>query len=435
MSETLEYLGVIEGFYGRPWTSAERQRLFGWMAGWGMNTYLYAPKDDLWHRARWRELYPEPEQQALAGLVAAARQHGVRFVYALAPGLDLDWTGTEGADAPDAGALARKIASLADLGVQDFALLFDDIPVQPDRAAQARVQVEATHHVLHLLDERGILGRLLFCPTEYCAERAVPDVRTSPYLTTLGATLDSRIEVFWTGPQIVSPTISTASLREVAAVLRRRPLLWDNLHASDYTSHRLHLGPYTGRPPGMRAEVSGILSNPNTPFEPNFPSLASLADYAAASGGSDWTAEASGRRALEAWLHEFTADAQAGLPVTIEDLALLTDILHVPDRLGPRADELLSAAQRVVHNSGDTAARTTMLDGRRRLRRILHALEQGANRSLLYDLHPYLVDVTEELTRLLAAGRGGRTTFSYRGGLADRLLALGWPTTEENPSV
>ena len=65
--------------------------LFGWMSGWGMNTYLYAPKDDLWHRAHWRDLYPVAEGEALADLVAAARAQGVRFVYALAPGLDLDW--------------------------------------------------------------------------------------------------------------------------------------------------------------------------------------------------------------------------------------------------------------------------------------------------------------------------------------------------------
>ena len=48
-------VGVIEGFYGAPWSAAERLRLFDWMASWGLNTYLYAPKDDLHHRAIWRE--------------------------------------------------------------------------------------------------------------------------------------------------------------------------------------------------------------------------------------------------------------------------------------------------------------------------------------------------------------------------------------------
>ena len=39
--------GAIEGFYGQPWTHAERIALFDWLAAWGLNTYLYAPKDDL----------------------------------------------------------------------------------------------------------------------------------------------------------------------------------------------------------------------------------------------------------------------------------------------------------------------------------------------------------------------------------------------------
>ncbi|MBA3846880.1 MAG: beta-N-acetylglucosaminidase domain-containing protein, partial [Planctomycetes bacterium] len=60
--------GVIEGFYGQPWSAAERVQLFDWMAAWGLNTYLYAPKDDLHHRASWREPYPPPEADAIRQL-------------------------------------------------------------------------------------------------------------------------------------------------------------------------------------------------------------------------------------------------------------------------------------------------------------------------------------------------------------------------------
>ena len=435
MSEHLNLLGVIEGFYGRPWTPAQRRRLYGWMAAWGMDTYMYAPKDDPWHRARWREPYPPQELAVLSELVTAARVQGVRFVYALAPGLDLDWR-----SAQDSAALLGKVSALAGIGVQDFALLFDDIPYQADRAAQALEQVAVVHRVAQFLNEqvqheRSVRGLLLLCPTEYCGERAWPTVKTSPYLNTLGEHLDPRVEVFWTGPQVVSPEISLESVREVAQVLRRRPLLWDNLHASDYTVHRLHLGPYQGRSLELRGEVSGILSNPNTPLEPNFPGLASLADYAAASPG--WTAEASGLRALRDWLPEFGSAGQFAsaaqgnvAAVTTEDLATVADALFLPHQTGRRAHRLLEAAVRVTRDPADQKARSTLLAARRRFRRVLRALEGGANRDLLYDLHPYLVDVSEELTRLLAAGRSGRTTFPYRGGLADQLMALGRPGEE-----
>ena len=437
MGEHLKLLGVIEGFYGRPWTPVQRVRLYGWMAAWRMDTYLYAPKDDPWHRARWREAYPPQELAALSELVAAARAQGVRFVYALAPGLDLDWS-----NAQDSTALMDKIAALAGIGVQDFALLFDDIPYHADRAAQALEQVALVHQVAqfldeHFSDEQSVRGLLLFCPTEYCGERAWPDVKTSPYLDTLGKHLDPRVEVFWTGPEVVSPEISPESIREVAQVLRRRPLLWDNLHASDYTVHRLHLGPYRGRPLELRREVSGILSNPNTPLEPNFLGLASLADYAAASPG--WTAEASGLRALRDWLPQFSSAGQfgsagqgGGAAVTTEDLATVADALFLPHVTGPRAQRVLEAARRVARDPVDQEARSTLLTARRRFRRVLRALEGGVNRDLLHDLHPYLVDVSEELTRLLASRRGGGTTFPYRGSLADQLMTLGWSEGEDH---
>ncbi|WP_161880989.1 beta-N-acetylglucosaminidase domain-containing protein [Deinococcus alpinitundrae] len=417
MSEFL--LGVIEGFYGRPWTGPQRERLLGWMQDWSMNTYLYAPKDDLYHRARWRAPYPPAEAAALSELNAAATARGVRFVYALAPGLDLDW-----ASDADRAALAAKFDSLAAAGLRDFALLFDDIPNQPDRAAQAAEQVETTHFVRAQLKARGTQGLFLFCPTEYCGEMATPSVTTSPYLREL-ARLDSGVEILWTGPLIVSPQISAESVRELAGVIGRKPLIWDNLHVSDYTIHRLHLGPYGGRPLALRGEVSGILSNPNTPFEPNFPGLHSLADYAAAQ--STWSAEASGERALAAWLPTFGGVAsQEATPdaVTLADLQLLADTLYLPHRLGPRAGALLTEAQ--AHTAAPTPETSAALQAARRAyRRILGALERGHNRELLFDLHPYLVDLSEELTRLLGEAAEPDRNWPYRGGLADKLLDLG----------
>src|SRR5262249_48282962 len=79
--------GVVEGFYGRPWSGAQRRHLCAWMKAWGMNTYLYAPKDEFQHRMFWRELYSATEAAELKELIRACG--GLRFIYALAPGLDL----------------------------------------------------------------------------------------------------------------------------------------------------------------------------------------------------------------------------------------------------------------------------------------------------------------------------------------------------------
>ena len=42
--------GVVEGFYGRPWTEAERRMMLHFLGEHGMNLYVYAPKDDPYHR-------------------------------------------------------------------------------------------------------------------------------------------------------------------------------------------------------------------------------------------------------------------------------------------------------------------------------------------------------------------------------------------------
>lgn len=68
--------------------------------GQGLNAYIYAPKDDPYHRARWREPYPEEKLSKLASLSKLAKTQGVRFIFAISPGLDIRfqdirglWTG------------------------------------------------------------------------------------------------------------------------------------------------------------------------------------------------------------------------------------------------------------------------------------------------------------------------------------------------------
>ncbi len=89
----LEFIcGVVEGFYGRPWTVEQRKRLFGRMKEFGMNTYLYAPKDDSKHRAYWRDLYLVEEAEALRELIEACSKCNINFIYAISPGLDITYS-------------------------------------------------------------------------------------------------------------------------------------------------------------------------------------------------------------------------------------------------------------------------------------------------------------------------------------------------------
>jgi protein O-GlcNAcase/histone acetyltransferase len=129
----MQICGVIEGFYGRPWTMQQRLELFSWMKTWGLNTYMYGPKDDLKMRAVWRELYDEAELADLLLLLKHSQSYGIDFIYTLAPGLDICYS-----DPSEVAALTRKADQLLEKGVRHFCILFDDIPFHMNSADEAQ---------------------------------------------------------------------------------------------------------------------------------------------------------------------------------------------------------------------------------------------------------------------------------------------------------
>ncbi|KAK9501522.1 hypothetical protein O3M35_012229 [Rhynocoris fuscipes] len=268
--------GVVEGFYGRPWTSEQRKELFQKLKKWGMNSYVYAPKDDSKHRANWRDLYTVEEADHLTSLISAADECGITFYYALSPGLDMTYS-----SAKDVTALKRKLEQASQLGCTAFALLFDDIDPEMSEADKevfqsfAHAQVSITNDVYQHLNQ----PKFLVCPTQYCAARAVPNVTNSEYLATLGSKLAPRIDIMWTGSKVISRIVSVESIEEVTEVLRRPPVIWDNLHANDYDQKRVFLGPYQGRSPDLIPRLRGVLTNPNCEFWANFVAIHTLAQW------------------------------------------------------------------------------------------------------------------------------------------------------------
>lgn len=399
--------GVAEGFYGRPWSPAERRQLFDWMRAWGLNTYLYAPKDDLKHRILWRAPYSGRETTALKALLRDCRARGLSFIYAVAPGLDMIYSRRA-----DARALLRKASQLVELGCRRFAILFDDIPgglTRADAAAfgsLAAAQAFAANHLLAYLRAAAPGADLFFCPTAYCGRMSGPP-RRSEYLKEIGRRLDPDIRVFWTGPDIVSRTIPVGSLRELRRVLRRRPVLWDNLHANDYDQRRLFLGPCAGRPPGLRAEIDGILSNPNRELEANYVPLRTLAGWARAE--RHWNPRQAFRAALREWLPRWRTHGPQRL--SLADLELLGDCFYLPFEFGPRAQALLDDLRRL--QSGP-AVRTRA--AARRLDRtcatligLFDRLAGLANRELLYALYRPAWELREEAALLQRYARWRRT--------------------------
>ena len=79
-NRSFQQTGVVEGFYGPPWSHQDRIDILRFMGRVGLTHYYYAPKDDPYHRDRWREPYPATERTQLRELANVARESGVTFV-------------------------------------------------------------------------------------------------------------------------------------------------------------------------------------------------------------------------------------------------------------------------------------------------------------------------------------------------------------------
>ncbi|XP_022123234.2 protein O-GlcNAcase [Pieris rapae] len=272
--------GVVEGFYGRPWTTEQRKDLFIKLKKWGMDMYVYAPKDDYKHRAYWRELYTVEEAEHLTSLISEAKAHGITFCYALSPGLDITYSSQK-----EITTLKRKLEQVSQFGCTCFSLLFDDIEPEMSEADKqifqsfAHAQVSVTNEIHQHLG----CPRFLLCPTQYCSTRAVPTVNNSEYLNTLGTKLSQEIDIMWTGPKVISKILTTECIEEITQVLRRPPVIWDNLHANDYDQKRIFLGPYCGRSPELIPLLRGVLTNPNCEYNANMIAIRTLAHWASCS--------------------------------------------------------------------------------------------------------------------------------------------------------
>ncbi|KAA2262443.1 beta-N-acetylglucosaminidase [Solihabitans fulvus] len=259
--------GVIEGFYGTPWTQAARLDQLAFYGSVKLNTFVYSPKDDPYLRERWRDPYPADQLDQLRELVDHAVANHVRLDYALSPGVSICY-----ADPDDVRAVEAKFQSLYDIGVRGFLLPLDDIDYSrwncaadrakygntPTQQTAARAQIDMLNQVQHdFVEQRADLRPLAMVPTEYY------ELKDSPYKKEIRDSLDPAVKVMWTGPEVIPATITVADARKAERTWGRKGYLWDNYPVNDFDSTgRLLLGPYSGRQEGLPGAVSGIVLNP-----------------------------------------------------------------------------------------------------------------------------------------------------------------------------
>ncbi|MGB3722695.1 MAG: beta-N-acetylglucosaminidase domain-containing protein [Pacificimonas sp.] len=240
-NRTSPSLGIVEGYFGPPWSWADRTHAMRILASHGFTRFFYAPKADAHLRRRWDEAHSAEQAENIGAFAHACRKENVRFGIGLTPfELHRNWT------ASGRERLRRRVGQLADLGLTDLAILFDDMKGDvPDLAAiQADIMVEVRTTVPDL--------NLTMCPSYYSEDPVLDRVfgqRPNGYLADLGHLLPADIDIFWTGPEVCSRELSPGHLERIGDTFARKPVLWDNYPVNDgpRMSGHLHLRGMTGR--------------------------------------------------------------------------------------------------------------------------------------------------------------------------------------------
>jgi len=312
---TFQRRGIVEGFFGPPWSMAHRAAIFEFGARHSMNTYLYAPKDDPYHRERWREPYPDKEWKELLKLIRLAQERRIDFVYGFHPGKGLCFSSEE-----PLRLLFTKAARFYEVGVRAFAVLFDDIPSRLEHK-EDQAEFDGSLAKAEAIWLKRILERQpsawndvewWICPSYYTEDPMLARMFGTfepSFLETLAAHLPESVACFWTGPKVVPKRISLNDIRRVTKQLKQRLILWDNYPVNDLSmSKELHLSPLTGRDPRLPEAVYGYLNNPLLQEALSFIPLATCFDYAADPARYDpeksWrrgVTELYGRDSLQHW--------------------------------------------------------------------------------------------------------------------------------------
>lgn len=272
--------GFIEGYYGIPWSNEDRMSLMKFGGDFKMTSYVFAPKDDPYHKDLWRELYPEDEINAIKEMVQVGIDSKCRFVWTAHP-----FMGGFNASKVDEeiAALLNKFEQLYDAGVRQFGVLGDDVG-----SLDRNVVIKMMNSVSQWAKEKGDVYDSVFCPAGYNHSwQAGNTGQNYAELSDYDAGFPDDIKIFWTGEAVCQPVeqktldhFKTYRLPEGAAE-RRSPLFWLNWPVNDINGGRLMMGKGSLLRTDVNIEdLSGVVTNPMQEAEASKVAIFAVADYA-----------------------------------------------------------------------------------------------------------------------------------------------------------
>ena len=268
--------GVIEGFYGKPWTHIERLDMLNFLAKAKLNTYFLAPKDEPGHRRKWQELRPESELNKLRELVSHASSVGITFGTAVSPGQTIIYS-----DPSELNSLKGRLNQYLEVGINLVGVFFDDIPndFQSESDSKAFASFAQAHaslgnQIYDWLQQNYPEATLVICPTVYRG------TGKEEYLVEIGKLLNPEVHLLWTGIQICSYRLDVRDAIIFEESANRKPLYWDNYPVNDVAMvNELHIGPPRARESGLVDHSEGLLANPMCQAESSKIAIWTIGEY------------------------------------------------------------------------------------------------------------------------------------------------------------
>lgn len=257
------FRGSVEGFYGRVWTHQARLSQIRFYGKYKLNTYIYAPKDDPYHRDKWRENYPPKKADELRELARVGAENHVNVTWGLHLG-DFNTNKKE----EEKQHILSKLEFMHGLGFRSFAALFDDFG-----GADANLHAEICNFITtEFLEKKKDCAPLVMCPNDYSGWGS------SQYCKKLGERLHKDVRIMWTGRSICND-IDEKALAAVEKSYQRPPYIWWNWPVVDYCSTALLLGRTYGLDKANKGHYAGVTSNPMDKPEASKIALFGVADY------------------------------------------------------------------------------------------------------------------------------------------------------------
>ena len=248
--------GYIEGYYGRLLSWENRKLIIKSLSKNKINTYFYAPKEDIFHRLCWRKKYKKKWRLNFKKFTQFSKLHNIKVIAGIAPGLDFNFTELNQKRKinikSDFELLLSKAKQLLDDGATSIALLLDDIPADFENRFGNHVS-EGTYHGILANKLLKKLGQNIFFVPRVYADELIEE--NTFYLKDLSKILDPKIIVFYCGKNVVSKSLINNN--NFKKIFQNRMIFWDNYYANDYCPRRLFVGPYFGR-----KNINDIMINP-----------------------------------------------------------------------------------------------------------------------------------------------------------------------------